>query len=951
MRILRPGKKSGALLLAVGALVVLTMFVVLPAVAFNTGDPEPPASGTYGITPTLVANGGQNNDCEVFYGVAGNGDGTYTVNGTTFHEFYVNNPKNTTTATDPTTGATFSFSIDTRTNVIKSWSSTGAAVTDVGVKGGTQTLRYNYNGAVPQPVTGDTSLHPPISGTDKQGNPLYYTVSHTGFCYTATAPVSGTAFTDSNGDGTQSGSTETGLSGLAVTVANSGGTTVGNGTTGSSGAYSITVPQGGPYSVCIQQPSSTRETVPTTSTTGNVTCTATGHAQYGYSATVGQSAVTGLNFGFQTVKSITVNAFIDNNGSGTNDNGDTAAVTGVQLFDGSGNAIGTQQQTSTNGQYVFSGLPVGTTYKVCVVTPTGGSYNETVPTSSTTNHASCPSGYASVGYSYSNLSADQTANFGFVPLKSITGSVFIDNNGNGSNDTGDAAASTTVKLLDATNNVLATQTTSSSGSYAFSNLPVGTTYKVCVVTPTGGSYNETVPTSSTTNHASCPSGYASVGYSYSSLSADQTANFGFVPLKSITVNAFIDNNGSGTNDNGDTAAVTGVQLFDGSGNAIGSQQTTTGGQYVFSGLPVGTTYKVCVVTPSGGSYNETVPTSGASCTSSYASVGYSYSNFSADQTATFGFEPVGSVSGTVYQDVNGPKAGGADGTFEATLDTPLAFWNVTLYDRSGNQVGLSVQSDANGQYSISAVFDSSQTYKVCVTPPVATGPWGQSEPLPTSDDNCSTPQLLKGQTFQPGSSGASVTENFGVDPAVAEPTPCPPPTPFGIDNTGTGGSELQIQLAACKPNQTFVFDSAPGPPDDPNGPWVSVWASDQTQPLVPLIEHIVFPDPITNGKPTFEHLLYTDAFPYDPLAAERMAFCQKDPRVPGPGDPNGLMTLPQGFTDQEFKTDVLPATNVGTQTPATTCLISLRTYVDANGKGWLEGYAASDIDGMTRGGN
>src|SRR5207244_1976340 len=351
------------------------------------------------------------------------------------------------------------------------------------------------------------------------------------------AAISGTAFTDSDGDGSQVGSTETGLAGLAVTVTNAGGTSVGTGTTDASGAYSVTVPQGGPYKVCIQQPSSTKETVPTSTTAGNATCSTTGQAQYGYSATVGSSGVSGLNFGFQSVASITVNAFIDNNGNGSNDSGDGAASTGVQLFDVSGNAVGSQQ-TTTGGTYTFNNLPVGQTYKVCVVTPSGGSYNETVPTSSTTNHASCTGSYTSVGYSYTSFSANQTANFGFVPLKSITVNAFIDNNGNGSNDSGDGAASTGVQLFDVSGNAVGSQQTTTGGTYTFNNLPVGQTYKVCVVTPSGGSYNETAPTSSTTNHASCTGSYTSVGYSYTSFSANQTANFGFVPLKSITVNAF-----------------------------------------------------------------------------------------------------------------------------------------------------------------------------------------------------------------------------------------------------------------------------------------------------------------------------------------------------------------------------------------------------------------------------
>jgi hypothetical protein len=321
----------------------------------------------------------------------------------------------------------------------------------------------------------------------------------------------------------------------------------------------------------------------------------------------------------------------------------------------------------------------------------------------------------------------------------------------------------------------------------------------------------------------------------------------------------------------------------------------------------------------------------------------------------FGFQPVGSVSGTVYQDVNGPKGVGADGAFESGTDTPLQSWTVTLYDGSRSRVGSPVTTDASGNYSIAAAFDPTQTYQLCVTSPIATGPWAQSEPLPTSADNCSLakfqPALQKGQTFTPSSSGDNVTENFGVVEPVTDGGTCPPPSPFGIDNTGTGGSALHIQLATCKPGQTYVFNS--GVLLDGETPFVSVWANDQTLGKVPLIEHIVFPDPIVpskdgGGAPKYTGLAYTDVFPYNPDAAEPMAVCKKDPRVPGLNDPNGLMTLPQTFTDTNFHNDVLPATNAGTATPATSCVLSVMTFVDASGNTWLDAYAASDIDGFTK---
>jgi len=371
-----------------------------------------------------------------------------------------------------------------------------------------------------------------------------------------------------------------------------------------------------------------------------------------------------------------------------------------------------------------------------------------------------------------------------------------------------------------------------------------------------------------------------------------------------------------------------------------STSASTLGNYSFSAAP-GDNYTVCISKPTGFGNVQTVPaTDGTGGACAAGTNGYSITNLSGDQTSeNFGFQPLGSVSGTVYTDVNGPKGGGPDGVFESGTDTTLGGWTVTLYDGSGNVVGSPTTSGTNGQYSFTASFDTSQTYTVCVTPANPPGGmFGQSEPLPTAPNSCATLSgLQKGQQFTPSSASANVTENFGVDPAV--PEPCPPPSPFGGDQTN---GELQIQLATCKP-QTFVFNS--GTLSDGTTPFVSVWASDQTQPKVPLIEKILFPDPIVSGTPEYTGLSYTDDFPYDPAAAEPMAFCKLDPR--DPGDPNG-MTLTAHFQGDNNKGEVLPATNAGTQTPATTCAISIRTFVDAGGKTWLEAYAYSDIDGFTK---
>jgi hypothetical protein len=416
------------------------------------------------------------------------------------------------------------------------------------------------------------------------------------------------------------------------------------------------------------------------------------------------------------------------------------------------------------------------------------------------------------------------------------------------------------------------------------------------------------------------------------------------PLTTISGNAYKDVSGAPP-----ISGLT-VTLHDMTTSKTQTTPTDTSGNYSFAAAP-GDDYTVCISKPTTFGNVQTFPATdgtGGDCTA--GTNGYSITNLSGNQTnKNFGFQPLGSVSGTIYQDLNGYNTkippqltGQPDGKFQSALDSPVGNgWIATLY-KGSQLVGSQTTSNGNGQYSFTAQFDTSQTYTVCVTPPGGT--FGQSEPLPTALDSC-TPlnagALQKGQQFQPSSAGATLTENFGVDPSQAQP--CDPPVPFGIDLTGDNppGSLLKIQLAACKPNQTFVFNSGilGAPPD--TTPFVSVWASDQTlTQVVPLVEHIVFPDPLVNGAPKYTGLSYTDTFPYDPAAAEPMATCNSDPRT-------GDMTLPSGFMDSDLQA-LMPATNAGTSTPATSCVLSVKTYVDANGKTWLEAYALTDVDGFTK---
>jgi hypothetical protein len=200
---------------------------------------------------------------------------------------------------------------------------------------------------------------------------------------------------------------------------------------------------------------------------------------------------------------------------------------------------------------------------------------------------------------------------------------------------------------------------------------------------------------------------------------------------------------------------------------------------------------------------------------------YSLSN------VTFCFN-LGSVSGTVYTDVN-------ESTAQDAGDTPLSGWTVRLYKgvtagtAGGGTVVGTATTGTDGKYRINAGWDGTSTYRVCELPP--SGTWAQSQPLPTATTLCSaTGELKKGYDISTPPPSPDVTgKDFGNVGATAAPCPA---APFGT----TDGS-YQIQLASCKTN-AFVFRAGTL---NNGAPLARVWAGDQTQSLVPLVEKITWP--------------------------------------------------------------------------------------------------------------
>ncbi|MBI1802757.1 MAG: carboxypeptidase regulatory-like domain-containing protein, partial [Chloroflexi bacterium] len=169
--------------------------------------------------------------------------------------------------------------------------------------------------------------------------------------------------------------------------------------------------------------------------------------------------------------------WLDSNGNGVQDAGE-AGIAGVvvNLLDNGGNLIATAT-TDGGGQYMFTVDPG--TYSVAVA---GSNFQV---------------GGALAGYFSSTGGNQQTKtvvdanvlsyDFGYYPPASLGDLVWVDTNGNGIQDGGEAGlAGVTVNLLDSGGNVIGTTTTNGSGGYSFSGLMPGS-YSVQFVAP--GGYN------------------------------------------------------------------------------------------------------------------------------------------------------------------------------------------------------------------------------------------------------------------------------------------------------------------------------------------------------------------------------------------------------------------------------------------------------------------------------
>jgi hypothetical protein len=451
------------------------------------------------------------------------------------------------------------------------------------------------------------------------------------------ASISGQVYVDNNGDSIKE-TNESGLGNVTVTLSGPGGpyTT----TTASDGTYSFTGLQAGTYTVTESVPSGY---VQTTTNPAPITAGPYDH-------------LSGFLFGVFKTITVSGRAFDDTNGNGSPDPSEPGqGGFAIDLVDPSTNVRVATTTTLGDGTFSFSGvgpLPGGTPYVIQEESQTG--YVATTPT---------PPPFTPL--SGGNISGYQ---FGTFKQYSVSGTAYVDLNGNGTQDSGEPGGGGFVmNLLDSTNAVVGTATTAADGSFTVSGVGPGT-FTLVEAPRTGYQLSQ-----------------GSAGYTVTSTSGTNVTGetFGNKQVASISGTVYVDMNGNGVRNTGEAAeAGVTVQLIQ-NGSVIGSTTTATDGTYTFNNLSAGT-YSVGEVPPSGWVRSSVAPPP-ITVTSTDNPTGIDFGNF---KTVT--------LSGTAFNDKNG------NGTQDAG-ESGLAGVTIKLLNAATNALVASTTTGANGAFSFTGV--------------------------------------------------------------------------------------------------------------------------------------------------------------------------------------------------------------------------------------------------------
>ncbi|MCK6373166.1 MAG: carboxypeptidase regulatory-like domain-containing protein, partial [Zoogloea sp.] len=302
-----------------------------------------------------------------------------------------------------------------------------------------------------------------------------------------TASIGDKVWLDSNKNGVQDAG-EAGVAGVTVKLLNAAGTVVATATTDANGNYVFSNLTPGSYSVQVVAPTgytfTTKDAAAATDltdsdvdqTTGKTATVTVASGENNTTVDAGLVAPT-ASYGDKV--------WLDKNANGVQDAGE-AGLSGVtvKLLNSAGSVVSTTT-TDASGNYLFTNLTPGD-YSAQVVAPTGYFISaKDQGGNDATDSDFDPTTGKTITTTLSANENDLSWDAGLYQKASIGDKVWADCNNNGLQDAGEAGVpGITVKLLDASGNVVATTLTDINGNYLFKDLMPGT-YSVQFVAPAG----------------------------------------------------------------------------------------------------------------------------------------------------------------------------------------------------------------------------------------------------------------------------------------------------------------------------------------------------------------------------------------------------------------------------------------------------------------------------------
>ncbi|HET6575913.1 MAG TPA: SdrD B-like domain-containing protein, partial [Fimbriiglobus sp.] len=427
------------------------------------------------------------------------------------------------------------------------------------------------------------------------------------------------------------------------------------------------------------------------------------------------------DFGFYQVAGIGDFVWEDADGDGVQDTGEKGIEGVVVTLTGTtgvGAKVSQSMTTDADGSYLFGDLAPGS-YAVSFKAPTGYVFTAKDQGGDDAADSDADSAGATSSVVLTSGQSDLTRDAGLYRPVSIGDFVWVDADGDGVQDAGEAGVAGVVVSLTGTTGagakVSQSMTTDTNGSYLFGDLAPGS-YAVSFTAPTGYGFTVQDQGSDDAADSDADAVGATEAVVLGSGGSDRTRDAGLYQTVSIGDFVWVDRNGNGVQDTGEPG-IGGVQVSltgtTATGSTVSRMATTDGnGYYLFANLVPGS-YAVSFTAPTG--YVFTEQDAGGDTTDSDANVNgvtdaVTLTSGQTDLTRDAGLYQLASVGDYVWEDMDGDgiQDGGEAG---------VAGVGVTLTGTTGTGAGVSrtATTDANGLYQFAGLVPGS--YAVSFTAP------------------------------------------------------------------------------------------------------------------------------------------------------------------------------------------------------------------------------------------